>query len=306
MTGIVLESVGGIYRLLLEDGREVEASLRGRLKKERGSLSRIVPGDRVRVEEEPGRGPTIEEVHPRNSELVRRSPGRRRPKILAANVDRAVVVVAAQEPDPHRELIDRLLVLAEANGLKSVLVVNKIDLPGSVDRVDQLARLYDGVGYQLIRSSAVTGEGLDELQLVLREGTSTVIGPSGAGKSSLLNRIQPGLALRTGALSRKRGTGRHTTVSTRLIQLECGGWVADTPGFVDAGLWGVDADGLAHCFPEFIPHLDRCRFRGCSHTHEPECAVSAAVKAGLVAPSRYGSYETILSEVGSDVTGGGA
>jgi ribosome biogenesis GTPase len=152
------------------------------------------------------------------------------------------------------------------------------------------------VGYQVLRTSAKTGEGLDDLRAECCSGSSALIGPSGAGKSSLLNALEPALALRTGELSRATKAGRHTTVGSRMIPLACGGVVADTPGFSDIGLWSVDARDVADCFPEFRAHAELCRFRGCSHLHEPGCAVREALAAGEVTEDRYRSYAALHQE----------
>jgi ribosome biogenesis GTPase len=257
-----------------------------------------VIGDRVRVERDSDGVATVEEVFPRISAVVRRGSGGRGPKVVAANVDRLLVVAAAARPDPREALLDRLLTVGESNQLETILVMNKLDLTGEGGRVADLIRLYRAVGYEVLETSAVTGLGLDDLGTVLDTGTSALVGPSGAGKSSLLNAIQPGLCRRTGELSHKQGRGRHTTVSARLIPLDSGGLVADTPGFSDVGLWGVDPRELEGCFPEFAGLRDECRFRGCSHLHEPGCRVQEALAEGEIAPTRFESYRSLLEENG--------
>lgn len=295
MKGVVHRAGGGVYVVRLEDGRTVEASLRGRLKRERRTGDKVVVGDRVVVEPVDDAW-TVEAVEPRDTELVRRGKGGRRPKVVAANLDRMVAVVAAREPDARPDLVDRLLVVAEANDLPAVLVVNKVDLPGGEGRARDIRALYEGIGYDVLTASAVRGDGLGELEAVLARGSSVLVGPSGAGKSTLLNALDPGLDLRTGALSRKTGSGRHTTVNARLIPLSCGGLVADTPGFGDVGVWGLEPREVERCFPELAEHLGACRFRGCAHMAEPDCAVKDAVEADEIAESRYRSYLTLRGE----------
>jgi ribosome biogenesis GTPase len=229
---------------------------------------------------------------------VRRGFGGRKAKVVAANVDRVFAVVAAREPDPSLDLIDRLLVVVEANGLRAVLVINKVDLEGGQAIAAELRAVYEAVGYRVLTVSAVSGEGVEELCREMCDGTSAFVGPSGAGKSSLLNTVDPSLGLRIGALSRKTGTGRHTTVSSRLISLECGGLVADTPGFGDVGLWGVLPEDVEHCFPDFAPFVGLCRFRGCAHVKEQECGVRDALESGEIAESRYRSYVRLREEAG--------
>ncbi len=279
----------------LDDGRRVEASLRGRLKKDRKSRDRVVIGDRVLLEAA-GDAWTVAGVEERESAFVRRDARGRAPKVVAANLDRVLVVVAAREPDPHPEQIDRFLVVAEASGMHPVLVVNKLDLDGAAERAAELEELYGGAGYRVLGVSAESGAGIDALSDELCSGSSALVGPSGAGKSTLLNAVDPALGLRTGELSRKTGRGRHTTVNARLIDLSCGGRVADTPGFGDVGLWDVAPEDLDACFPEMRPLLGDCRFRGCAHLAEPGCAVLEAVEEGSIPRSRWESYRTLRQE----------
>jgi len=297
-SGRVYGSEGGVYRVILDSGEEVEASLRGRLKREARTGDRVVIGDGVEVFRDPDGSVTIEGVHPRETQVVRRGLGGRRPKVVAANVHRLVIVVAVARPEPRQALIDRLLAIGEANGLEPVLVLNKLDLREMVDppAIAALLELYRGLGYRVLATSVKTGMGLDVLREVLCQGTSALVGPSGVGKSSLLNALQPGLGLRIGDLSQKRGRGRHTTVSGRLIPLECGGLVADTPGFSDVGLWGVEPRELEACFPEFAHLREACRFRGCTHLHEPGCRVREALEEGEIDAARFASYRTLRQE----------
>jgi ribosome biogenesis GTPase / thiamine phosphate phosphatase len=290
--GRVLSFIGGVYAVRLESGEIVEASIRGRLKMEQRTGDRIVAGDRVRVALQEDGGATIEAVEPRDSELARRAPGRgsRRAKVLVANADQVVIVVAAAEPEPRLRIIDRLLVLAESDQLPSLIVVNKIDLVDA-DALQATFDAYRAAGYLLHFTSAATGAGVEALGEALCGRDSVLTGPSGVGKSSLLNAIEPGLGLRVGAVSEAVRKGRHTTVSSQLIPLECGGFVADTPGLREVGLWRIPADELPRLFPEFRPLSGGCRFGStCSHVHEPSCAVQAAVAAGSLSRGRYESY----------------
>ena len=295
LTGAVRHTGGGVYGVALDDGRTVEASLRGRVKLQERQGDRVVIGDRVRLHETDGAF-TIEEVAERSTTVVRRGRGGRRAKVVAANVDRVVAVAAALDPAPSLETIDRLLVIAEADMIHAMVVVNKLDLDGAREVAEPLARLYRALGYPVHLVSAKSGEGLAHLREVFCQGTSALVGPSGSGKSTILNAVEPGLDLRTGGLSRKLRRGRHTTVSARMIPLSCGGLVADTPGFGEVGLWGVAADEVASCFPEFRSRMNSCRYRDCSHVTEPDCTIREAVASGDVPESRYLSYLAVLEE----------
>lgn len=270
----------------------VEASLRGRLKQEQRTGDRVVVGDRVTLRRHEDDSITIETVAERSNELARTSPGRgdRNAKIIVANVDQALVVFAAAHPEPRTRMLDRFLVLIEANEIPAVVVVNKIDLVDD-DVVARTFGPYAAAGYEVLRTSTKTGAGVDELRARLRDRESVLTGPSGAGKSSLLNAVQPGLGLRIGEVSKAVHKGRHTTVGARLIRLDFGGWVADTPGLRELGLWAIDIERLQDHFPEFRDRSADCRFTsGCTHVHEPGCAVRAAVQAGTLSSERYESY----------------
>ncbi|MBP2646572.1 MAG: rsgA [Gemmatimonadetes bacterium] len=254
---------------------------------------KVVAGDIVSLEPEAG-GELwgIVEVEARHSVLERRIPGGRGTRAIVANVDRIFVVTASREPAPVPSVIDRLLVLAEANDVTPALIVNKIDLdPGTA-----LVARYLAAGYQVLPVSTKLGQGLEAIRGWLPDHSSVFTGPSGAGKSSLLNALEPGIALRTAAVSEKIGRGMHTTVSAVMIPLSGGGWLVDTPGFSEVGLWGLEARGLAECFPEMRSRLGTCRFQDCRHVSEPGCAIRAAVTEGAIHPDRYASYLLLLEE----------
>jgi ribosome biogenesis GTPase len=293
----VLRASGGVYDVELEDGTVAEASLRGRIKLERRTGDRVVAGDRVDVTTQSDGSLTIENVTPRTSELARAAPGHgRKAKVIVANVDRVIIVFAAAMPAPNRRLLDRFLVLTEANELDAIVVINKAELLDA-SALDELLAPYEAAGYETLRTSAKTGAGLERLRELLCGSRSVVTGPSGVGKSTLLNLVQPGLGLRVGAVSEAVNKGQHTTVSAQLIPLACGGYVADTPGLRELGLWGIEPAQLSACFPEIHQLTDSCRFgSSCTHTHEPDCAVTTAAAAGDLSPERLESYRILYTE----------
>ena len=332
--GTVLGGTGGVWRVLGDDGVTRETSLRGRLKKSDegrradGSLRRdtaramarrgkLAVGDRVRLEtDERGGGAwAIGDILPRRSQLARRSPGGAYgERVVVANVDQVVVVFAAARPEPHPRMLDRFLVVAEANGVAARVVVNKAELAGGGDAAlgEQVVRErfadYPAAGYPLHVTSVAGRHGLGPLREALAGRTSALAGPSGVGKSSLMNALYPGLDLRVGAISDSVNKGRHTTVGALLHPLPApadaapgdppfDGFVVDTPGLREVGLWGVPADEVDACYPEFRPYLDECRFADCAHGAEPGCAVRAAVEAGAVSLARYESYRKLRAEI---------
>jgi ribosome biogenesis GTPase len=291
LVGTVLERDGSVYRVATADG-EVRAVLRGKVKRD---TPHVVVGDRVHLDSEAGAGETygISAVDERRSLLERRVPEGRGSRPVAANIDQVFVVTATMDPAPIPQLIDRLLVVAESNSLSAAVILNKIDLA----RGDALAERMRGAGYEVLPASVKTGEGIDELRARLRGHIVVVTGPSGAGKSSLLNAVQPGLRLRIGEISAKVRRGKNTTVSAVMIPIEGGGFLVDTPGFSEVGLWGIDPTQLDSCFPEMRPLIGECKYGDCRHMSEPGCAMKLAVEAGRISSDRLESYRVLLREL---------
>jgi ribosome biogenesis GTPase len=297
-SGLVLRARSGFYTIATDEGDLVESQLRGRVKRERQSSDLAVIGDRVELERQPDGTGAIVAVEPRERRFSRRQPGPRgtwREDVMVANPDLVAIVFACDRPPPNARLIDRFLVVAEYSEVPALLVANKIELVGT-DAAREAFGGYERIGYDVLYTSAKAGIGLDELRGRLAGRLSIVTGPSGVGKSTLLNALQPGLRLATGEVSEILDRrGRHTTRLAELHPLDgpAGGYVADTPGIRELGLWQIPQSELAWCFPEFRDHLGHCSFNDCTHLHEPRCGLREAVEAGEVSAERFDSYRRL-------------
>jgi len=301
LDGVVIRSTGSWYDVQVRD-RVVPSKMRGRFRLEEQEVTNpVAVGDRVTIRLNPDETGLITTIHDRKNKLSRRAAGRRigLEQILVANVDMVWIIQAARLPRPNPGFIDRVLVTAEAHDIEAGLIFNKKDLVRKKDRayLDFLQHLYGDLGYPVLATSARTGEGVDLLREALKDRTSVVTGPSGVGKSTLLNATEPGLDLRTGAVSAKTRKGRHTTAHAALFPLSDGGFVVDTPGIREFGVLDLEPWELSHHFRDFRPYLEHCRFPTCTHDHEPGCAVKEAVLDDALTEARYYSYLNILHSI---------
>lgn len=301
--GIVCRATMGSYAVR-RGAQVVECGLAAR------PAAAIVVGDRVQIAPAPYGPSQIVAVLPRRNQLARRGavprPGAHAfEQVFAANVDLVVAVLAVAQPALKWNLLDRYLTLAETLALPALVCLTKADLRAADSDADEFDALefdaalaeYRGLGYGVALTSAATGAGLDDLRAALRGRTAVLIGKSGVGKTSLLNALEPGLGQRVAAVSRATGKGRHTTARVELFPLAQGGALIDTPGTREFGLWDLNPDDLAGCFPEMRPWVGRCKFRlDCRHDEEPGCAIRQAVLAGQISARRYHSYLRLRAE----------
>lgn len=303
----VVKNAGSHFLLSpLPEWKPFPAVLRGKVRLSgSGSTNPVAVGDRVTCtfEDSPSeKSPAlITEILERRNHLVRKSTNlSRRSHVIAANLDRAVIVVTLYFPEIKLPFLDRILVSCEAYGVKPLIVLNKLDLYGAeaADEVAHFLHIYEGAGYKVIRTSVKTGEGIDDLRAECAQGLSLLTGESGVGKSSLVRALDPSLSPKTGELSLVHLQGCHTTSLYEMYPLSCGGFMIDTPGLRGFGLSGVEAGEAASYFPEMLRLADHCRFVPCTHTHEPGCAVKEALERGEVSPERYNSYLGMLEEDG--------
>jgi len=309
LKGLVIKSQSGFFTVHTDEGDFV-CQVRGRLKQERRDTDLLATGDRVSISLlKDGRG-MIEEIAERERALARLAPigrGRgsrrwtrdgylsEREQIIVANPDQAVFVFSCAEPAPSLRMLDRLLVGAEIQHIPTIICANKIDLVSQQD-AQNLFSIYEEIGYPVLYTSAISGNGVDALRDALRGKISALVGPSGVGKTSLLNVIQPNLGLRVQEVSRATNKGIHTTVVPQLIPLDVDGWVADTPGIRALALFDMDPEEIDAYFPDIAPLVAQCRFSDCTHTVEPGCAVLQAVEEKRVSGHRHESYVRLREE----------
>ena len=298
----MIKAQSGFFTVRIDDGRLVVCQIPGRLKQEKQDTDIVAAGDQVAITiNQDGTG-LIESVAERKRVIsrARPAPEKRRivsdqEQVLVANPDHVVLVFSIRQPRPSLRKLDRFLVVSEMNELPSIICVNKVDLvePGQAETV---FAVYESLGYLVLYTSAITGQGIAELRNHLQDKISVLTGSSGVGKSSLLNVVQPDLGLRVREVSQATEKGLHTTRHVELVPLEIGGYVADTPGIRSLAVFDLEPGELDGYFREIAPLVAECRFSDCTHRHEPRCAVRAAVVDGRVSAARYDSYLRLREE----------
>lgn len=307
MKGIVTRVESKDYYVLYNDGegdKEIRCFLRGKLKLEAEWKKEkllytdlVVVGDYVEFElNEDGTG-VIEKIPERKNYLSRKAPfikgvsekGKRFEQIIAANIDYAFCVVSVDKPKFNNRVLDRMLVTVESCEITPIIIINKYDLVKRKKR-DFWYDLYTTLGYKVIRSSTITGQGIDEIKDLIKNKTSVFIGHSGVGKSSILNQLDPRINQKVGEVSEAWNKGRHTTVTARLFKLDNNTFVIDTPGVREIEPYGLTREDITHYFREIAIVARNCKFNSCTHTHEPDCAVKEAVEEEIIPYERYESY----------------
>ncbi len=290
LSGVVLRLQSGFYYVHTSQGL-VACSLRGRMKQNRLNEDLVAVGDRVHILLSNTESGVIESIEPRRNSLVRLAPSARGEyqQVILSNLDLLVCVFACAQPEPHLRMLDRFLVIAEKQCLACMIVANKVDLVGE-EKARLLFDRYPPLGYQVVYSSASTGEGVDQLKCMLWNKTAAFTGPSGVGKTSLLNALQPGLGNKVRQVSGLTSKGRHATVVRELFALNENTYLADLPGMREVGLWDIQPEELDAYFPEIKNLVQECKFNNCTHSTEPGCAVRQAASQGQIHADRYQSY----------------
>ncbi len=301
----VVKNAGSHYLLSpLPAWEPFPAVLRGKVRLERsGSTNPVAVGDRVRyelddaaTEEHPA---VIKEILPRDNYLIRRSTNlSRQSHVIASNLDQAVIIVSLLFPEIKLPFLDRVLVTCEVYKVPVLIVLNKVDLYREElpDMVASFRKIYESAGYTVLETSARTGEGIDVLRERCRDRINLFSGESGVGKSSIVKSLDPGLDPKVGRISDAHLQGKHTTSLYEMYRLSGGGFVIDTPGLRGFGLVDLEKEEISKYFPEMLAVMDDCRFVPCTHTHEPDCAVKAAVDDGRISAERYNSYLGMLEQ----------
>lgn len=293
LSGLVVEVYGSFYTVF-HRSKYVSCTLRGKFRQTLSETHNpIAVGDRIKFSYADNKDGVIEELKPRRNKISRPTKwGLIKERIIASNVDQIVAIVSTKQPTLKTGLIDRMILVAERENLKFVLCINKIDLIKGPE-INDVMDTYRKLRYSIVASSAETGAGIDTLKNILKNKFSVFIGQSGVGKSSILNILQPGLNIKVREISNYSNKGKHTTSSVTAVPCDFGGFIADTPGFRDFGLWGIEKEELGFLYREFRRYADKCKFNPCFHVHEPHCAVKDALQRGAISEMRYNNYVRI-------------
>ena len=300
MKGLVIKNTGSWYTVRTDDGRDVESKVKGNFRlKEIRSTNPVSVGDRGDLENNNEGPPFNTRIEDRKNYIIRRASNlSKQSHIIAANLDQAMLIVTVNYPITTTVFIDRFLATAEAYSVPVKLVFNKIDRYKGEDKeyLDALINLYTTIGYPCSTLCAKTEECLDALKAELKDKITLLSGHSGVGKSTIINKLVPGVNLRTGDISEYHNKGMHTTTFSEMIPLPEGGYLIDTPGIKGFGTIEMETAEISHYFPEIFKFSEDCRFNNCSHRHEPGCAVLQALEDHYISESRYKSYLSILED----------
>ncbi|MDD3338014.1 MAG: ribosome small subunit-dependent GTPase A [Lachnospiraceae bacterium] len=286
MQGKIIKGIAGFYYVYVVESGIYECKAKGIFRKEK---KKPLVGDNVEITvlDETARTGNLIQILPRANELIRPA---------VANVDQAMIIFSMVHPKPNCGLLDRFLIMMERQHVPTIICFNKEDLD-EANELEMLYSTYTACGYQVLKTSAEKGEGIDRLREILADKTTVVAGPSGVGKSSLTNLLQAGVHMETGEISKKLGRGKHTTRHSQIIPIDGKTFIVDTPGFSSLDVEQMEKEELKFYFTEFEPYEGTCRFQGCVHVNEPDCAVKQALEEGKISALRYADYKEMFEEL---------